>query len=135
MGASIGFDAKNKKKYFFAIFFLFLAELLVVVCTLVGTPPGFSVDHERIMLLFLIAAIWAAFPLYGMSKYSVRPIYWVCSAAIVFSVAAFFSGFPWKLCALVGGSGFVVMTACFLLGDKGDVDTPERTVIIKIPRW
>lgn len=124
---------KNSSWYLIGIAFLLLGELVIVVTTLTGNPPEFSSDHRRTLIAFSIAAGCSLIFLLALGKISVRPIYWLCLAAIAFSAAGFASGYNWKICAMLGISGGLIMSLAGLFGDSGDTNSAKLTIRIRLP--
>jgi hypothetical protein len=133
MTASTSFDAKNSKWYLIAITALLLGELAVVVGVLMGNPPEFSTNHMSTLIAYAAAASSSILFILAMVKCSVRPIYWLCLALIAFSFAGLASGYSQKLCVISGAAAMLVMAIAFISGDKGDTNSPNRTIRIKIP--
>lgn len=127
------FDAKNSKWYLIAMAALLIGELAVVVSVLMGDPPKFSVDHARTLIAYATASACSVAFMLALGRGRLRPIYWLCFALIAFSAAGFAAGYSPKSCLLTAVAAAVVMVASFISGDKGDVNSPKRTIRIKLP--
>jgi hypothetical protein len=133
MDKTKGFDAKNGHWYHRAVFFMLLGQVVVLARTLAGNPPTWSIDHDRTVMLFSLAGAWSFIALLGLTRSLARPIYWLCVTALMFSATALWSGYSLGVCLIVGGSGLIVLITAWVLGDKGDVNLPGRTIKIRLP--
>lgn len=127
------FDARNNHWYQYGVFLLLLGQLAVIARTIAGNPPVWSINHDKTVALFSLAGVVSLLALFGLKRSIPRAIYWMCAASTTFAATAHLSGYQADVCLIVGGSGLAVLVASFLLGEKGDVDLPGRTIRIKLP--
>lgn len=133
MSGPKSFDARNQHWYRYGVVFVLVGQLTVIARTIAGDPPAWSINHDKTVALFSLAGAVSLLTLFGLKRSMSRPIYWFCTATMMFAATAYSSGYHADVCVIIGGSGLAVVVASRLLGDKGDVDLPGRTIRIRLP--
>lgn len=127
------FDQKNKKWYVLSLHLIAFSHAAVSLLALFGHTPKFSIEDKRTAFFYFISAVVAAFLAWLVSSKEVRGSYCVCIVAITSATCALVSGAPLKssLATIVVALLFALIL--FISGDKGNKNSPMRTIKIKIP--
>ena len=127
------FDEKNKKWYVLALHVIVFSHISVACLSLAGYAPGFSVNDYATAFWYFASAICSALIAWLVATERLRGSYGICIVAIVNALCGWVSG------ASAEKSLATIAFACLFLGvllwagERGNQNSAERSIKIKIP--
>lgn len=127
------FDERNRKWYVLALHVILFSHASIVVFSLMGRAPKFSEDDLATAFWYTVSAICSGFLAWLVDKERMRGSYGMCVVAIVNALCAFLSGASPEKSMTAAAGAFLFLVVLLLAGEKGNKNSPERTIKIRFP--